>query len=229
MTAHGTPLAGGGSPDVHIGGKPAWRAAVDVHTCPLTTGAQPHVGGVVTTGSPTVLINGSPAARRGDIIVERGPPNTIVSGDPTVVIGGGSTSAEPSWAASLYQRLSSYVDDHNGAIADADLGPVEGQLRDETVNLSVTADGGEAAFSFRTDGNNRITEFRRGYRDDATVRMETDRATVERITDAEAPVHEFRQAVRADDITVRGIGAVNELKWRLLNGIKGVAGAFDGG
>ena len=57
MTAHGTPLSPGpGSSNVLIGGKPAWRAAADFHTCPLVTGIVPHVGGVVTMGSATVLI-----------------------------------------------------------------------------------------------------------------------------------------------------------------------------
>lgn len=88
MTSHGTPLAPGpGSVDVLIGGMPAWRATADTHTCPLTTGVVPHVGGVVAMGSVTVLINGLPAARQGDIIVEGGPPNAIVMGCPTVIIG----------------------------------------------------------------------------------------------------------------------------------------------
>lgn len=88
-TAHGTPLTGAGSTDVMIGGLPAWRAVTDVHTCPLTTGPVPHVGGVVQGGSTTVLINGVPAARQGDTIVEAGPPNTVVGGCPTVIIGDG--------------------------------------------------------------------------------------------------------------------------------------------
>ncbi|MCI0556076.1 MAG: PAAR domain-containing protein, partial [Anaerolineae bacterium] len=43
--------------------------------------------GVVAMGSVTVLINNMPAARQGDTIVEAGPPNTIVVGCPTVLIG----------------------------------------------------------------------------------------------------------------------------------------------
>jgi uncharacterized Zn-binding protein involved in type VI secretion len=86
-TAHGTPLTGPGSPTVFIGGLPAWRANVDVHTCPVTS-PNPHVGGPVVVGSPTVFIDGAPAARQGDPIVESaGPPNSIVMGCPTVVIG----------------------------------------------------------------------------------------------------------------------------------------------
>jgi uncharacterized Zn-binding protein involved in type VI secretion len=88
MTAHGTPLGPGpGSLDVLIGGMPAWRAAADFHACPLVSGVVPHAGGVVTIGSATVLINNLPAARLGDMIVETGPPNSIVVGCPTVIIG----------------------------------------------------------------------------------------------------------------------------------------------
>ncbi len=88
LTSHGTPLAPGpGSFNVLIGGMPAWRAGSDVHTCPLITGLVPHMGGVVAVGSFTVLINNLPAARQGDMIVEAGPPNAIVMGCPTVVIG----------------------------------------------------------------------------------------------------------------------------------------------
>lgn len=88
LTSHGTPLGPGpGSPNVLIGGKPAWRV-VDLHVCPLTTPAgTPHTGGTVVLGSSTVLINGIPAVRLGDSIVESGPPNTIVTGEPTVLIG----------------------------------------------------------------------------------------------------------------------------------------------
>ena len=88
MTSHGTPLGPGpGSLNVLIGGMPAWRANADFHACPLVTGVVPHVGGVVAMGSTTVLINNLPAARQGDIITESGPPNTIVMGCPTVIIG----------------------------------------------------------------------------------------------------------------------------------------------
>lgn len=87
-TSHGTPLAPGpGSPTVFIAGQPAWRATSDVHACPLFDGPKPHVGGVVSVGSVTVMIGGLPAARQGDLVVEAGPPNAIAAGAPTVMIG----------------------------------------------------------------------------------------------------------------------------------------------
>ncbi len=88
VTSHGTPLAPGpASPNVFIGGMPAWRAAADFHACPLVTGVVPHVGGVVAVGSATVLINNLPAARQGDMVTESGPPNSIAMGEMTVIIG----------------------------------------------------------------------------------------------------------------------------------------------
>ena len=61
----------------------------DLHQCttiPLTPG---HGPGVVITGSATVLINNMPACRMGDQILEAiGPPNVILKGEPTVIIGG---------------------------------------------------------------------------------------------------------------------------------------------
>ena len=91
VTAHGTPLGPGpGSTDVLIGGMPAWRVGMDFHACPQAIPSVPpvsHVGGMVSVGSTTVLINNMPAARQGDMIVESGPPNSITMGCPTVLIG----------------------------------------------------------------------------------------------------------------------------------------------
>lgn len=83
------PLGPGlGSPNVKIGGKPAWRVGVDFHNCPLSEGTKAHVGGMVTKGSSKVFINGSPAARQGDVIAEIGPANNIAEGCEKVQIGG---------------------------------------------------------------------------------------------------------------------------------------------
>jgi uncharacterized Zn-binding protein involved in type VI secretion len=68
-----------------IGGLPAWRVLVDVHTCPVVD-VIAHVGGMVQVGSTSVLINNFPVARTGDSVVEAGPPNPIVSGINSVLI-----------------------------------------------------------------------------------------------------------------------------------------------
>jgi uncharacterized Zn-binding protein involved in type VI secretion len=61
----------------------------DIHNCATPLPIPPHGPGVVIDGSRTVLINGLPACRMGDTIVEAlGPPNKITIGCSTVLIGG---------------------------------------------------------------------------------------------------------------------------------------------
>jgi len=85
-TAHGGVVTVG-LPTVLIGGQPAARVG-DMHTCPLVNGVVPHVGGpIIPPGSPTVLIGNMPAARMGDKATCTGPPDAIVGGCPTVLIG----------------------------------------------------------------------------------------------------------------------------------------------
>ena len=92
-TAHGSPLAPGtGSPNVLIGGQPAWRTTVDQHACPAVSVSGADGVGSVVVGSTTVMINNQMACRVGDIVVEKpglamGPANPIVMGCPTVMIG----------------------------------------------------------------------------------------------------------------------------------------------
>ncbi len=85
-TAHGGVITVG-FPMVLIGGQPAARLG-DMHTCPMFDGPKPHVGGPITKGSATVLIGNMPAARLGDMAQCVGPPDSIVMGCPTVLIGG---------------------------------------------------------------------------------------------------------------------------------------------
>lgn len=61
----------------------------DIHACVTPLPIPPHGPGVVIDGSQTVLINGLSACRQGDTIIEAvGPPDKIVLGLPTVIIGG---------------------------------------------------------------------------------------------------------------------------------------------
>ncbi len=61
----------------------------DTYLCTFPSPIPPHGPGVVINGSATVLINGLPACRQGDTILEAiGPPNSILMGCPTVIIGG---------------------------------------------------------------------------------------------------------------------------------------------
>jgi uncharacterized Zn-binding protein involved in type VI secretion len=86
MTAHGGTIVLG-LPTVLIGSMPAARVS-DMHVCPMVTVLVPHVGGpILPPGSPTVLIGNMPAARMGDMATCVGPPDVIVLGCFTVLIG----------------------------------------------------------------------------------------------------------------------------------------------
>lgn len=61
----------------------------DMHACPMFTGPVPHVGGPISGPCvPNVLIGSLPAAVVGDMCVCVGPPDSIVKGSATVMIGG---------------------------------------------------------------------------------------------------------------------------------------------
>ena len=61
----------------------------DLHVCPMVDVLVPHVGGPITgPGVPTVLIGGLPAACVGDMATCVGPPDSIIKGSATVMIGG---------------------------------------------------------------------------------------------------------------------------------------------
>jgi hypothetical protein len=67
----------------------AAAGGASVHACIMLWPIPPHGPGVVIDGSATVSIENAPACRMGDTIVEAiGPPNKIVMGCMTVIIGG---------------------------------------------------------------------------------------------------------------------------------------------
>lgn len=67
----------------------AMAAMADIHLCATPLPIPPHGPGVVIDGSATVIINNLQACRLGDTVLEAiGPPNKIVKGEMTVIIGG---------------------------------------------------------------------------------------------------------------------------------------------
>lgn len=99
MAAAGTP----GAPAAYAAEQAAKTAALaalsatisgmagmsDIHACTTPSPVPPHGPGVVIDGSATVMINNMPACRMGDTIIEPlGPPNKIMKGEMTVIIGG---------------------------------------------------------------------------------------------------------------------------------------------
>jgi uncharacterized Zn-binding protein involved in type VI secretion len=84
-TVHGG-LISVGCPTVLIGNQPAARIG-DMHTCPMLTGVVPHVGGPLVLGSFTVIVGGVPQSRVNDMLICVGPPDTVLIGEPTVLVG----------------------------------------------------------------------------------------------------------------------------------------------
>jgi hypothetical protein len=138
-----------------------------------------------------------------------------------LVVTSGITSAQsdqPDWADSTFEEFEGMVSVYNESITSVDLGIAGDQLQGETVNLAVTdADGATATFSFRLDGQLRMTELDQGERSDATLRMSTDRETLNETLNAENPAVVFRDAVADGDISLSGIGATNAVKWTVIN------------
>ena len=61
----------------------------DIHMCATPLPIPPHGPGVVIDGSATVSVNFLPQCRLGDTVLEAlGPPNKIMKGEFTVIVGG---------------------------------------------------------------------------------------------------------------------------------------------
>jgi len=66
----------------------ASASGADIHICATPTALPPHGPGVVLNASTTVFINGLPAVRTQDQVIEAaGPPNSILIGCVNVFIG----------------------------------------------------------------------------------------------------------------------------------------------
>ena len=146
ITTHGSLLAPGtGSPNVLIGGLPAWRVGLDFAAC-TAPGAGPHGTGPTAIGAPTVLINGMPAARVGDWVTEpNGGPNVIVKGCETVLVGfaAGAPPAPPGSAKpaqadkpvflfeGVWEMNVGHVEAKGNAYGDVDLAKAKGSVKAE--------------------------------------------------------------------------------------------------
>ena len=122
-TAHGGTIMAG-APTVLIGGMPAARAN-DMHVCPMMnpgTPPPPHVGQQILLGSPTVLICGQMAARMGDQVMCSGPPDSIMAGCVTVLIGesagGGGGAGGPGGAAASAAMAGGEAENEGGHFLD---------------------------------------------------------------------------------------------------------------
>ncbi|WP_311173165.1 hypothetical protein [Halobellus ordinarius] len=133
-------------------------------------------------------------------------------------------SAQPEWADEAFAEFGGMVATYNESITAVDLGVAGDQLANERVNLVVTGTDGETAtFSFRMDGQLRMTELAQESRSDATLRMSTDRETFNETLTADNPAIVFRDAVAGGDIRFSGLGTGNAIKWTVINSAAGIA------
>jgi uncharacterized Zn-binding protein involved in type VI secretion len=84
-SAHGG-IVVAGAPTVLLENMPASRIG-DMHTCPVSDGPKPHVGGPIVLGSFTVLTCNVPQSYQGMPAICVGPPDSLLVGATTVHIG----------------------------------------------------------------------------------------------------------------------------------------------
>jgi hypothetical protein len=133
-------------------------------------------------------------------------------------------SDQPDWAVQMFEDMGPMVETYNANVDVSDFGFMAGQLQGEKVDLVVDdpANGTEASVSFTLDDDLRMQELAMGTRDDATIQMSTDKATMDRIIASATPATEFKNAVLDEDITISGIGTVSQVKWAVINIVGGV-------
>lgn len=94
--------------------------AADMHNCPRPCPNPPHGPGVVTRGSKTVRINGLPAARKGDKVIEAcGGSDPISIGCTTVNIGDLAASGSAGAGAEPADAVAGEAEDAADAVVEA--------------------------------------------------------------------------------------------------------------
>ena len=131
-------------------------------------------------------------------------------------------SDDDEWQTGLYDQFASSVGAFNANIDNVSLGVAGGQLANHRVNLYVTDGDERLVASFYMDGDNHITDVQRGAHEDASLRMATDRDTVESILASQTPAAYFRTAVADDRVVIRGErgNPIEQVKWAVINVIK---------
>jgi uncharacterized Zn-binding protein involved in type VI secretion len=137
-----------------MAGQPAARVG-DTHTCPMSDGPKPHVGGpILPAGCVTVLIGGTPAARITDLASCVGTaPDVITKGSPTVMIGNCGLSAARLSDSTVHGGLISkgeptvLIGDSTTVFGPGPISPEQAQ-----VVFDIMAAQGDIAFGYPIDG-----------------------------------------------------------------------------
>lgn len=182
-------------------------------------GVVPAGGAASTAAGPTApaeRTGATPANGTSGSLVARGLAAQGASlGQP--VDAGGTFGGE------FYARVGTFAADYNDRRPD--LGPAGAVARGNVVNLHVVAaDGETAVVSFRLTEDNRITDLRAGTRSDASVRVEMDAATFDRIATAPDPGAAFKRALDDGDVTITRRGALGGPIGSLVDVIRDLLG-----
>ncbi|WP_277553433.1 hypothetical protein [Halobaculum limi] len=152
---------------------------------------------------------------------------TLVVASLVLIAGAGAPVAaqsdRPDWSSEVFADLQTGFALYNDHSGDLDLGPLAGQLENKRVNLYISDGGETAVYSFRMTGEGKIVDLRESAHDDASLRMETDRSTMEGIAGSSNPANAFADAVVNDDIVIKGEqgNVVAQITWGVLNVLKG--------
>ena len=149
-----------GEPTVIIGGRPASRIG-DNHVCPaVCPGPAPHVGGpIIPPCAVNVIIGGRPAARIGDKAICACAIDSIVTGEPTVLIGTSSagmpvvSSRIPAHESVKKQKVSAKKPSPKGPTGEAapTTAPLVSNLQRAGVKQGVPAAPGATSLSLAQD------------------------------------------------------------------------------
>lgn len=137
-------------------------------------------------------------------------------------VAGAAQSDRPVTEQSAFETLTSVAEAYNEEASGQHVGPVKYVLAGERVNVYVADGSGGERFSFVVTDRMRIYDLRAEHRRDATVRMETDRATVERIMRSDRPLAAFGRAYASGDIRISGTNedAVAQVTWTVVEVVK---------
>ncbi|MFC6989327.1 hypothetical protein ACFQJD_12540 [Haloplanus sp. GCM10025708] len=130
---------------------------------------------------------------------------------------GAQAQSQPPWADQLRADMNSMVDRYNANASSLDLGLGDAILEDERVTVRVVDDQGRVAYyNFDTNARKEITgEVQSGQHDEATLLIETDKATMDEVSSASDPVAALKRNIDENDVTFEGKTPTN---WALATG-----------
>jgi hypothetical protein len=131
----------------------------------------------------------------------------------------GAQSSQPAWGDDLFRNAEDMAERYNSFMEGSEPSRIAKQVAGEKINLVITdrSSGETVTFSFRSDDRVRLRELRQEPRDDATLTMSTDRATIRKINAADRPHIVYKDAIESGDIKITGVTLVNKLKWSAIN------------